>query len=102
MNEPHSPEPITNSQATPGNPPKPDRRKLLMIVTAGVVAVAALGGGVWWTLHPNIVKPVATPTPATGVLRIGSIIDEDGLAANQQEFKPFINYMVNALHAEGI
>jgi phosphonate transport system substrate-binding protein len=84
--------------------PQPSRassRRPLMIMAVAVLLLAG-AGLVWWLTKP-VAKPVnAGPTSTTGVLRIGSIIDEDGVDANRKEFQPFIDYLVSQLHEEGI
>lgn len=70
-----------------------------------IVALLLVGGG-WWWFAKGKGNPVATPSPSptaeTRVLRVGTIIDENGLEADKQEFTPFLNYLVAQLGDQGI
>ncbi len=110
MTDPTTPSPETTptpapnpSDNAPGTAPKARSPKALwMVVVAAVLLVGGLGA--WYLMRPP--KPASvttTPTPAAaGVLRVGTIIDEDGLEADTKEYRPFLDYLASQLHDQGI
>ncbi len=92
-------------QLKPSRPvaPPPHNNRPTLIAAIIIVGLFLIGGAIaWWTTHQA--KPAKSAvTPAqSGVLRVGTIIDENGLAADKAEFQPFIDYLVGQLHDQGI
>ncbi len=94
---------------SPSNPASPAKHRLGKGKLAAllVVCVFILTSGVfaWHYYTSKVAIPTATSTTSTpdkSVLKVGTIIDEDGVEADRKEFTPFINYMVSQLHDQGI
>jgi phosphonate transport system substrate-binding protein len=104
-----SPSPPTENQtlAQPTAPePKPAMKGMLVIVIVAVlVLAAAVTGGIYLWHHfssRKVTPPAVATIPDKEVIKVGTIIDENGLAADQQEFAPFISYLAAQLHSQGI
>ncbi len=95
-NEAVSPPPV------PAPVAEPRRRGGKKTIVAVVLAVLVVGGLFAWYHYGRkaTVKTPAAPiatTPDKHVLKIGTIVDENGAKADEAEFAPFIDYLVSKL-----
>jgi len=101
-----TPPPVAHPTLASEPPLKPKIKRRVhpaVLVVMGLVVVVLMGLGVWAIRKPSP-APVAKPTPLpdSAMLKVGTIIDEDGLQADTAAFTPFINYLASQLRAQGI
>ncbi|HXH27158.1 MAG TPA: PhnD/SsuA/transferrin family substrate-binding protein [Candidatus Acidoferrum sp.] len=91
--------PVTPAQNPVQAAPKKNR---LIIILVSLVLIGLAGSGVYYW-YTGTHKPAASAAvPEKNILKVGTIIDENGLAADQKEFTPFINYLATQLRSQGI